>query len=273
MEACITMLNLYCTLYCILHWVIKTFTILRPNIYMCPTKKRDINPLTTTQFMKPLYNTITVMPVSRSNYTDLPFNNIGNNEFDFPHNTNNNINHNKSNDDPLINGDTYDHSELGNADPDSNFLVNNRQTICTYYNERSFNESYQHSNTFSLFHVNIRSIPRNLDKLKLHLDSLKHNFSIIAVSESWLTSINKDLYHLKGYTHKYEIREHRAGGGVSLFVNNDIRFEVRSDIKVNLDDVNTLFIEISKNSIKSDKNVIVGICYRPPQVCAQKLIQ
>ena len=27
---------------------------------MCPTKKRDINPLTTTQFMKPLYNTITV---------------------------------------------------------------------------------------------------------------------------------------------------------------------------------------------------------------------
>ena len=28
MEACITMLNLYCTLYCILHWVIKTFTIL-----------------------------------------------------------------------------------------------------------------------------------------------------------------------------------------------------------------------------------------------------
>ena len=38
-------------------------------------------------------------------------------------------------------------------------------------------------------------------------------------------------------------------------------------------DVNTLFIEISKNSIKSDKNVIVGICYRPPQVCAQKFIQ
>ena len=58
---------------------------------------------------------------------------------------------------------------------------------------------------------------------------------------------------MKGYTHKYEIREHRAGGGVSLFVNNDIRFEVRSDTKVNLDDVNTLFIEISKNSIKSDK--------------------
>ena len=156
---------------------------------MWPTKKRDINPLTTTQVMKPLYNTITVMPVSQSNYTDLPFSNIGNNEFDFPHNTNNNINHNKSNDDPLINGDTYDHSELGNADPDSNFLVNNRQTICAYYNERSFNESYQHSNTFSLFHVNIRSIPRNLDKLKLQLDSLKHNFSIIAISESSLTSM------------------------------------------------------------------------------------
>ena len=48
---------------------------------------------------------------------------------------------------------------------------------------------------------------------------------------------------------------------------------MRSDIKFNLDAVNTLFIEISKNSIKSDKNVIVRICYRPPQVCAQKFIQ
>ena len=55
---------------------------------------------------------------------------------------------------------------------------------------------------------------------------------------------------MKGYTHKYEIGEHRAGSGVSLYVNNDIRFEERSDIKFNLDDVNTLFMEISKNSIK-----------------------
>ena len=94
---------------------------------------------------------------------------------------------------------------------------------------------------------------RNLDKLKLHLDSLNHSFSIVAISESWLTSTNKNLYHMKGYTHKYEIREHRAGGGVSLFINNDIRYEIRSDIKFNVDDVNTLFIEIPNNSIKSKK--------------------
>ena len=103
---------------------------------MWPTKKRDINPLTTTQFLKPLHNTITVMPVSKFNFTDLPFNNIDNNEIDFAHNTNNNVHHNKSNDDPLINEDSYDHSELGNADADCNFLVNNRRTICAYYNER-----------------------------------------------------------------------------------------------------------------------------------------
>ena len=76
---------------------------------------------------------------------------------------------------------------------------------------------------------------------------------------------------MKGYTHKYEIREHRVGGGVLLYVKNDIRFEEKSEIKFNLDDVNTLFIEISKNTIKLDKNVVVGICYRPPQVCAQKI--
>ena len=184
---------------------------------MWATKKRDINPLTTTQFMKPLYNTTTVMPVSQANYSDLPFNSIDNNEIDFSHNTNNNFNDNKTIDDALINDDIYDHGELGNADPDSNFLVNNRQAICA-------------------------SIPRNLNKLKLHLDNLNHTFSIIAISESWLTSTNKDLYHMKGYTHKYKIREHRAGGGVSLFINNNIRYEIRSDIKFNVDDVNAPFI-------------------------------
>ena len=81
------------------------------------------------------------MPVSQFNFTDLPFNNID---------TYNNVHHNKTNDDPLINEDSYDHSELGNADADCNFLVNNRQTICAYYNEHSFIESYQHPNTFSL---------------------------------------------------------------------------------------------------------------------------
>ena len=91
--------------------------------------------------MNPLHNTITVMPVSQFNYSDLPFHNI-NNEIDFPYNTNNHFNHNTTNDDPLINEDTYDHSELGNADPDSNSLVNNRLTICTCHNERSINQSY-----------------------------------------------------------------------------------------------------------------------------------
>ena len=71
--------------------------------------------------MQPLYNAITVMPVSQSNYSDLPFNNIDNIEIDFPHNTNNNFNHNKTNDDLLINEDTYDYSQLDNADPDSIF--------------------------------------------------------------------------------------------------------------------------------------------------------
>ena len=46
------------------------------------------------------------------------------------------------------------------------------------------------------------------------------------------------------------ITEHRARNEVSLFINNDIRYEIRSNIKFNLDDVNTLFIEIPNNSIQ-----------------------
>ena len=74
--------------------------------------------------------------------------------------------------------------------------------------------------------------------------------TLSAISESWLTSTNTELYHMKGYAHKYEIREHRAGSGVSIFINNDIGYKIRSDIKFNVGDVNTLIIEIPNNSIK-----------------------
>ena len=49
--------------------------------------------------------------------------------------------------------------------------------------------------------------------------AMKHSFTIIAISENWLTNINREIYHLKGYSHKNTIREQRTGGGVSLFIN------------------------------------------------------
>ena len=92
--------------------------------------------------------------------------------------------------------------------------------MCSYHNELSFKESFSKQNNFSIFHVNItrRSIPRNLDQLTFYLNSLNHTFSVIAISENWLTPANKNLYRIQGYTHHCVIREGRPGGwGITLY--------------------------------------------------------
>ena len=130
------------------------------------------------------------------------------------------------------------HSELANVDRDANFLTQNRHSTCDYYNDISFNENFYGHDNFSLFHVNIQSLPQTL----------------IAIYENCITNINREIYHLTGYAHKNSIREQRAEGGggvvvVSLFIKNDIHFQVRDNININLPDVDILFIEIPKEYI------------------------
>ena len=120
--------------------------------------------------------------------------------------------HNHAHVDSLIKEDKFDHSELANVDLNVNFLTQNKHSTCDYNNDLSFNENFHRQDNFSIFHVNIRSLPRNFDHLKIHLNELKHSFNIIAISENWLTIINKKIYH------KNTVREQRTGEGLSLFI-------------------------------------------------------
>ena len=135
-----------------------------------------------------------MFPVTRYTF-DLPFNNIADHELE-PLQQIEDLNaHNHVNVDSIINEDKFDHSELAKVDPDVNFLTMNRQSTCAYYNDLSFNENFYRHNKLSLFHVNIRSLLRNFDHLKIHINELKHSFTIIAISENWLTTMNKDIYY------------------------------------------------------------------------------
>ena len=121
--------------------------------------------------------------------------------------------------DSLINEDKFDHSELAKVDPDTNSLALNRQGSYDYYNDLSFNDNIYRNNKFSFFHVNIQSLPRNVDHLKIHLNDLKHSFTSIAVLENWLTTINKDIIiSLKGLlTQKHYKKAENWGRGVAIY--------------------------------------------------------
>ena len=68
------------------------------------------------------------------------------------------------------------------------------------------------------------------------------------------------------------LEKKRIGGGVSLFIKNNIEYCCRHDLYVFNDNIETLFIEISKEQLGLDKNVIIGIIYRPPSTDIEKFI-
>lgn len=119
-------------------------------------------------------------------------------------------------------------------------------------------------NVFSTFHLNIRSLSRNSDKFIHYLSSLKHDFSIIALSETWLTEDSKENFKIPKYNSVHHVRENRSGGGVSLFIHVDYEFKIRDDLSLKSDgaEVESVFVELF--GVSGRKNVIVGVIYRPP---------
>lgn len=112
--------------------------------------------------------------------------------------------------------------------------------------------------------MNIRILSNNYNKFIHYLCLLKHDFSIIALSETWLTEASKDIFKIRKYNAVHYIRENRTGGSVSLFIHESYEFKVREDFSLKLDgaEVESVFIELS--GVSGGKNIIVGVIYRPP---------
>ena len=149
-------------------------------------------------------------------------------------------------------------------DPDTNFLKANCKKS-DYVSDEEFNNLIAGNNinseNFSCLHVNIRSLNKNIDKLLQLTAELNHSFSVICVSETWANESNKLLFNLPGYNCIMKPRSDKIGGGVALYIRDDLSFTARSDLcLINCDDVDSAFIQLCIGKC----NFIVGIVYRPP---------
>jgi len=52
---------------------------------------------------------------------------------------------------------------------------------------------------------------------------------IIAVTETWLTCVSENLIKMEGYNLINLNRKNKTGGGVGMFVKNDIPFSIFSE--------------------------------------------
>ena len=155
----------------------------------------------------------------------------------------------------------------GDIDPDRCYFNEYSYKLfknCNYYTDDSFNKYLQQhnisDNSFSVAHLNIRSLPANLSAFMSYVDNLDHCFSVIGLSETWLNQSNVSAYSIPGYNHVAQTRCAGRGGGISLFVAEKIVYSEMTDYCMVNDYIESLFVKITNNGMV----FVIGLIYRPP---------
>ena len=144
-----------------------------------------------------------------------------------------------------------------NDDPDLNFFNKKSEAVnLSYYNVDKLNSSSQNllKNSFSVLHINIRSINKNLEKLCEYLSHVKRNFSTIALTETWCSDDKADknsLWQLPNYTAIHQISNSgQKGGGIALYVHSSLNFKIPKNKNINNNYIEYLNIKIIRKHLK-----------------------
>ena len=104
---------------------------------------------------------------------------------------------------------------------------------------------------FSIIHLNARSLLKNLDQLNLMLGSLKKPFSVIGISETWMTDCTAELVNITGYNFVSNHRKSKTGGGVGIYLQNDLQYKLLNECKLSdRETIESLFVEITVPHLK-----------------------
>ena len=70
-------------------------------------------------------------------------------------------------------------------------------------------------------------------------------------------------FYLENYSHEFDIRRKKTGGGVSLFLTSNMIYSCRSDI-IFYSKINSVTVDIEKREINGQSNISLILVYRPP---------
>ena len=99
---------------------------------------------------------------------------------------------------------------------------------CAYVDCGAFQQNLL--GNFDLLHVNARSLCKNYDDLLQLLSCLKHDLSVIGVSETWFnTTTDINMFQIPGYSFVHICRAEKIGGGVCLYIKDNLEFKLRVD--------------------------------------------
>lgn len=164
----------------------------------------------------------------------------------------------------------YDLLELL-SDPAITDLNNNDEEpiyaghTCPYMSPQTFitTPNIHSQSCIASFTINCRSLNANYDELKDLVGQMTtENFSFDIIGLTEVFTINSMLkYELDGYHDLQYKTRNSNGGGVGLYIKDNLNYKVRDDLSVFIPHViETLFVEIC---LSKSKSLIAGIVYRP----------
>ena len=139
------------------------------------------------------------------------------------------------------------------------------QINSNYFDVQEFkNQKFNESNDFSVCHINISSLDKHIDELRLTISRIKHKFDIIGISEHKIPKDGEASNNIKlqGYHDFIFSPTASTHGGTGFYIKNVIDYIPRKDLEINNDtNHESSFIELKFNS---KKDMIIGCIYRHP---------
>lgn len=113
-------------------------------------------------------------------------------------------------------------------------------------------------------HLNINSLKSKMNEIKSFVKD--YNLQVLAVSETHLeTTVEDSEVMMEGFRMFRKDRD-RCGGGVALYVQNQIKSEQQNDLMQ--DDTEMVWIRVSQ---PGREDLLVGCCYRRPNTKIEHL--
>ena len=117
------------------------------------------------------------------------------------------------------------------------------------------------ANELVILQLNVRGLYSKLDQIKslLNYVTCGRKPDILLLCKTW-QSKNSPTPNLNGYDYVYKALTHKLGGGVGIFVSNNLKHKPRPDLEIDLETLEHCIIELI---LKSEK-LLVCSGYRPP---------
>lgn len=110
-------------------------------------------------------------------------------------------------------------------------------------------------NQLSVFHLNAQSLKNKFDYVQLFLTDLSIKFDLLCFSETWFTP-DYECFPMAGYDCISICRSNARGGGIAIYIRDDLPYDVLADFKVINDDYECIAVQCY--------GILFALCYRPP---------